>query len=188
MERWTRAIIANRKKVLLAWLVLFAFGGYGASHLGELLTNRFSVPGSDAERGLDLLKERFNERADGAFTLVFQSRRAIARTPPGGGPAATLSPAFRAEATRVVADASSAVEGAKPGPVLYAAPHIAYAQINTPLQNQEAAKKTPAIRAATPTPHGITTYLTGFPAINHDTQGIYSEDLTRGRRSRSPSP
>ncbi len=27
---------------------------------------------------------------------------------------------------------------------------------------------------------GITTYLTGFPAINHDTQGIYSEDLTRG--------
>ena len=181
MERWTRAVIANRKKILAAWLVLFALGGYGASHLGELLTNRFSVPGSDAERGLDLLKEHFNERADGAFTLVFQSRRPIVvASRRGGRPAATLSPAFRAEATRAVAQASSAVEGAKPGPVLYAAPNLAYAQINTPLQNQDAAKKTPAIRAATPTLPGITTYLTGFPAINHDTQKIYSEDLTQG--------
>ena len=181
MERWTRAVIANRKKILAAWLVLFALGGYGASHLGELLTNRFSVPGSDAERGLDLLKEHFNERADGAFTLVFQSGRPIVvASRPGGRPAATLSPAFRAEATRAVAQASSAVEGAKPGPVLYAAPNLAYAQINTPLQNQDAAKKTPAIRAATPTLPGIATYLTGFPAINHDTQKIYSEDLTQG--------
>ena len=31
MERWTRAVIANRKKVLAAWLVLFVLGGYGAS-------------------------------------------------------------------------------------------------------------------------------------------------------------
>ena len=117
MERWTRAVIANRKKVLAAWIVLFALGGYGASHLGELLTNRFSVPGSDAERGLDVLKERFNERADGAFTLVFQSRRPIVVASRNGGPpSATLSPAFRAEATRAVAGASSAVEGAKPVP------------------------------------------------------------------------
>ncbi len=181
MERWTRAVIANRKKVLIAWLVLFALGGYGASHLGELLSNRFSVPGSDAERGLDLLKQRFNERADGAFTLVFQSRRPIVAAPGRRSASAhTLSPTFRIEATRVAAQASSAVEGAKPGPVLYASPHLAYAQINTPLENQEAAKKTPAIRAATPTLPGVTTYLSGFPAINHDTQKIYSEDLTRG--------
>ena len=181
MERWTRTVIANRKKVLVAWLLLFALGGYGASHLGELLTNRFSVPGSDAERGLDLLKERFNERADGAFTLVFQSKRPIVvASRQGGRSSLTILPSFRTEATRAVAGASSAVEGARPGPVLAASPHIAYAQINTPLQNQDAAKKTPAIRAATPPLPGITTYLTGFPAINHDTQGIYSEDLTRG--------
>jgi putative drug exporter of the RND superfamily len=167
MERWTRAVIANRKKVLVAWLLLFALGGYGASHLGDLLANRFKVPGSDAERGLDLLKEHFNERGDGAFTLVFQSRR-------------VLRPAFRREATAAVHQASSAVEGARPGPVLYASPHVAYAQINTPLENQEAAKRTPAIRAATPIVPGVTTYLSGFPAINHDTQKIYNEDLTKG--------
>jgi uncharacterized membrane protein YdfJ with MMPL/SSD domain len=169
MERWTRAVIANRKKVLVAWLVLFALGGYGASHLGDLLTNRFSVPGSEAERGLDLLKERFNERGDGAFTLVFRTDRPVASTP-----------AFRVKATKAASQAASVVAGAKPGPVLRASPHLAYAQINTPLQNQDAAKKTPDIRAATPTLPGVTTYLSGFPAINHDTQKIYNEDLTKG--------
>jgi RND superfamily putative drug exporter len=183
VERWTRAVIANRKKVIAAWLVLFVLGGYGASHLGDLLSNRFRVPGSDAERGLDLLKSRFNERGDGAFTLVFQSRRPIviapARAAGGGGPR-VISPAFRLEASKAVAQAASVVSGAHPGPVLYASPHVAYAQINTPLENQDAAKKTPDIRAATPQLPGITTYLSGFPAINHDTQKIYNEDLAKG--------
>jgi putative drug exporter of the RND superfamily len=182
MERWTRAVIANRKKVLAAWLVLFVLGGYGASHLGDLLTNRFSVPGSDAERGLNLLKDRFNERGDGAFTLVFQSRKPIVVATPT--PAATrppvISPAFRVEATRAALKAATVVNDARPGPVLYASPHLAYVQINTPLQNQDASKKTTAVRAATPTLPGVTTYLSGYPAINHDTQKIYNQDLTKG--------
>ena len=169
MERWTRAVIANRKKVIAGWLVLFVLGGYGASHLGDLLSNRFSLPGSEAERGLDVAKERFNERGDGAFTLVFQTQKPVAGTP-----------RFRAEAARAVAEASSAVEGGKPGPVLPASPRIAYAQINTPLENEDAAKKTPDVRAATPQLPGTTTYLSGFPAINHDTQKIYNEDLAKG--------
>ncbi len=169
MERWTRAVIANRKKVIAGWLVLFVWGGYGASHLGDLLSNRFSLPGSEAERGLDVAKERFNERGDGAFTLVFQTQKPVAGTP-----------RFRAEAARAVAEASSAVEGGKPGPVLPASSHIAYAQINTPLENEDAAKRTPDVRAATPQLPGTTTYLSGFPAINHDTQKIYNEDLAKG--------
>jgi RND superfamily putative drug exporter len=169
MERWTRAVIANRKKVIAGWLVLFVLGGYGASHLGDLLSNRFSVPGSDAERGLDIAKEKFNERGDGAFTLVFQTERPIAGTP-----------AFRRQAEAAAAKASTAVDGAEPGPVLRASPHIAYVQINTPLENEDAAKETPAVRAATPQLPGTTTYLSGFPAINHDTQKIYNEDLAKG--------
>jgi len=169
MERWTRAVIANRKKVIAAWLVLFVLGGYGASHLGDLLSNRFSVPGSDAERGLDIAKERFNERGDGAFTLVFKTEKPVAATP-----------RFRVEAARAAKKASSVIDEAKPGPVLRASPHLAYVQINTPLENQDASKLTPKIRAATPQLPGTTTYLSGFPAINHDTQKIYNEDLTKG--------
>ncbi len=183
MERWTRAVIANRKKVIAAWLVLFVLGGYGASHLGDLLTNRFKVPGSDAERGLNLLQENFNERGDGAFTLVFQSRQPIVVAPAeaaAGGRPRLLRPGFHREASRATTEAATAVQGARPGPVLYASPHVAYAQINTPLENEDAAKKTPDIRDATPALAGVTTYLSGFPAINHDTQKIYNEDLAKG--------
>ena len=140
------------------------------------------MPGSDAERGLDLLKERFNERGDGAFTLVFQSKRPIVVAPARRRPGRSrvLRPAFRREASKAAARPPRSCRERGPGPVLYASPRVAYAQINTPLENQDAAKKTPDIRAATPTLPGVTTYLSGFPAINHDTQKIYNEDLTKG--------
>ncbi|MCW3065058.1 MAG: hypothetical protein JWN32_2230 [Solirubrobacterales bacterium] len=70
MERWTNWVIAHRKRLLVAWLVLFLLGGAATANLGSLLSNRFSVPGSDSQRGFDLLRQHFHERGDGAFTLV----------------------------------------------------------------------------------------------------------------------
>src|SRR4051812_47582076 len=70
MARWTDFVIAHRGRILAAWLVLFLLGGFAAANLGGLLSNRFSVPGSESERGLDLLKDRMGDRSDGAFTLV----------------------------------------------------------------------------------------------------------------------
>jgi RND superfamily putative drug exporter len=169
VEAWTRRLIPHRRKILVAWLVLFVLGGYGASNLGGLLSNRFSVPGSDAERGLDLLKKHFGERGDGAFTLVLQAQRPIAG-----------SPAFRREAAAAARRAAAAVKGGRPGPVLQASPTIAYVQINTPLENADAADRTPAVRSAIPKVSDAKAYLTGFPAINHDTQKIYNKDLARG--------
>jgi hypothetical protein len=63
-------VVRHRRQVLAAWLVLFILGGLGAANLGGLLSNRFSVPGSDAETGLTLLQKHFGERGDGSFTLV----------------------------------------------------------------------------------------------------------------------
>jgi RND superfamily putative drug exporter len=169
VSAWTRLIIRHRKKVLALWLVLFLAGSYGAANVGNLLSNRFSVPGSDAERGLDLLKDRFHERGDGAFTLVVKTDGALAATP-----------AVRREVAQAARRAAGAVTGARPGPVLVAGPHVAYVQINTPLENADAAKKTPDMRAAVGNVPGATTYLSGFPAINHDTQKLYSADLAKG--------
>ena len=169
MERWTRRVVSHRKKILAGWVVLLVVGGLAAANLGGLLTNRFSVPGSDAERGLDLLKERFNERGDGAFTLVFRTDRPVAK-----------SPAFRRQAFAAAERGASAVDGAEPGPVLPGSRRVAYVQIYTPLDNADAAEKTPDIRDALPQVRGATTYLSGYPAINHDTQKIYNDDLKRG--------
>ncbi|HEU0316963.1 MAG TPA: hypothetical protein VFR49_06515, partial [Solirubrobacteraceae bacterium] len=81
MEQWTRRIIGNRRRVIAGWLVLLVVGGLAASNLGGLLSNRFSVPGSDSENGLNLLRQRFGERGDGAFTLVVRTDRPVAATP-----------------------------------------------------------------------------------------------------------
>src|SRR5579859_6722714 len=70
MVAWTRRVVAHRRPILAIWVVLLLLGGVATANLGKLLTNRFSVPGSDAEKGLQILQARFHERGDGAFTLV----------------------------------------------------------------------------------------------------------------------
>src|SRR3954447_14879786 len=133
MARWTLSVIRHRKAIIATWIALFLVGGVAAAGLGDLLSNRFSVPGSDAERGLSLLKDHMHERSDGAFTLVVQGKGAA----PDRG-------AVEAAAQR----AARAIEGGRSGPVQRAGPTVAYVQISTPLENQDAEKETPKLRAA----------------------------------------
>src|SRR5829696_3579790 len=134
-------------------------------NLGGLLSNRFSVPGAESERGLELLKERMGDRSDGAFTLVAT-----------GVDGADDRAAVQAAAGR----AARTVPRGKAGPVLDAGRGVVYGQISTPLENQDAAKLTPKLRSAIGRVEGVRTYLSGYPAINHDTEDIFSEDLARG--------
>ena len=165
MRRATAFVIRHRRIVLITWLVLFVLGVAAASNVSSLLSNRFSVPGADSERGLTLLRTRFHERSDGAFTLVAQST---------GGPLSAV--AVEAAAQR----GARAVAGGKAGPVLTAGPGVDYVQINTLLENAKASDRTPAVRQAIGTVPGIRLYVTGYPAINHDTQPLYNQDLARG--------
>jgi uncharacterized membrane protein YdfJ with MMPL/SSD domain len=175
VTRWTRVIVAHRKKVLVAWLAVFVLGAWASSSLGDLLSNQFSVPGSEAQRGHDLLEERFGEQGEGGFTLVFEATGAAA-------PSRTWARAAEEAATR----AARAVPGAKAGPLRPAARDVAYVQITTPLENEDAANKTEAMREAIGRVPGARTYLSGYPAINHDTNPIYSQDVTRGERIAIP--
>src|SRR3954469_21219879 len=165
MIRWTGFVIAHRKRIVACWLVLFALGGWAAANLGGLLSNRFSVPGAESERGLNLIKDRMGDRSDGAFTLVATG---------------VDSAADRAAVVAAARRGAGGVKGGKAGTLLPAARGIVYAQIATPLENQDAATATPRIRAAIGRPAGVRTYLSGFPAINHDTQKIFNHDLGRG--------
>jgi uncharacterized membrane protein YdfJ with MMPL/SSD domain len=169
MERWTRLVIRNRKKVLIAWLAALVVAGYVSSGLSDLLTNRFSVPGSDAEKGLDLLKEEFGERGDGGFTLVVEPRGASVSEP-------QLMRAAQAAADR----AAEEVKGGKAGVVRPADDRILYVPINSVLENADASNRTEAMREAIGEVPGARSYLTGAPAINHDTEPIYEEDLVKG--------
>ncbi len=159
-------MIRHRRPIIAGWLVLLVLGGYAASNLGDLLSNRFSVPGSDSERGLNLLKDRMHERSDGAFTLVVQGND-------GRRPSAA---AVAAAAQR----GATAVKNGKAGAPQSAGKDVVFVQISTSLENQDASKVTPDVRKAIGTVPGATTYLSGYPALNHDTQPIYNDDLARG--------
>jgi uncharacterized membrane protein YdfJ with MMPL/SSD domain len=165
MARWTRSVIRHRRPIIAVWLVLLVVGGAAAANLGDLLSNRFSVPGSDAERGLDLLKDHMNERGDGAFTLVVQGR--------DGAP-------DRAAVQAAAQRGARAIDGGRASAVQQASADVLYVQITTPLENEDASKETPDVRKAIGTVPGATTYLSGYPAINHDTQPIYNDDLAKG--------
>ena len=165
MARWVDIVIAHRKRILAAWVVLFLLGGFAAANLGGLLSNRFSVPGAESERGLELIQDHMGDRSDGAFTLVAQG---------------VDSAAERAELQRLARKAAATVDRAKAGPLLNAGKGVVYLQISTPLENTDASELTPDLRKVIGDPAGFTTYLSGYPAINHDTQKIFSEDLGRG--------
>src|SRR3954452_20356024 len=144
MIRWTGFVIAHRKRIVAVWIVLFVFGGFAAANLGGLLSNRFSVPGAESERGLNLLKDRMGDRSDGSFTLVATG---------------VDTPADRAAFVAAAQRGARAVKGGKAGPPLPAARGVVYAQIATPLENQDASRVTPQVRSAIGRPAGITTYL-----------------------------
>jgi uncharacterized membrane protein YdfJ with MMPL/SSD domain len=165
MVGWTRFVVAHRRAVLALWFVLLVAGGVATANVGKLLTNRFSVPGSDSERGLEVLRSRFHERGDGAFTLVVRSG---GRTPDLAG--------AEAAARR----AAVAIPGGKAGAPQVGGPGIAYVQINNPLQAADAKNYTAKMRRAIGSVRGAQTYLTGFPALSHDLQPVYNSDLSKG--------
>jgi RND superfamily putative drug exporter len=166
MVRWTRFVIAHRKRVLLAWLACVVIAGAAASGLGGLLSNRFSLPGSEAEKGFNILKDHFGQQGEG-YTLVVVKQPGVSD--------ATIKRLTQFAVNR----------GAKPvkgsaGPVRAIAPNILIADINTPLEDKDAADATPKVREAIGHIPGVTFYLTGMPAINHDEQPLYNSDLQRG--------
>src|SRR5919108_113558 len=72
MERWTRLMIRYRWAVVAAWLVVLVAGGWSSSKLSDLLSNTFTMPGTDSERARTILNEHYGERSDGTFTVVFR--------------------------------------------------------------------------------------------------------------------
>ena len=165
-------MIRHRRKVLALWLVLFALGAYGRRNLGGLLTQPLQRPGLGCRaRARSREGAAATSAGDGAFTLVARTERPIA-TP-------TETRASRPQAPPSAPPARSRGEG-RPG-ARSPRPASPTSQITTPLENADASEKTPDVRAGDRPPcRRAATYLTGFPAINHDTHQIYNDDIARG--------
>src|SRR3954463_14308108 len=72
METWTRTMIRLRWAVLAAWLVAIVLGVVAFGRLAPLLSNTFSVPGSESEQAREVLAEQFGQRDDGSYIVVFR--------------------------------------------------------------------------------------------------------------------
>ena len=166
MARWTRFVIAHRKRVLLAWVLTVVVAGAGAAKVSDLLSNRFELPGSESEKGFSVLKDHFGEQGQG-YSLVVVQR-------PG------VQPATIRRLTQFAANRGAVAADGKAGQVRQIAPGMMLANITTSREYKDASDATPKVRKAIGHVPGATFYLTGAPAIDHDTQPLYNEDLQKG--------
>src|SRR5918911_2473331 len=169
IERWTRAVLRFRWPILAVWLVVLLVGGWSSSRLSALLSNTFSVPGTDSERARTILQEHYGDRSDGSFIAIF-------RVP------SSADPALHARLQKLVERAAHAVptghaEALRPG-----GPHLLYGNVDSRLTLPKAKERTDDLLAAIgrePAP-GVRAYVSGQAAIQHDLDPIFSDDLKKG--------
>ena len=77
LARWARYAARHGWRVLAGWLVFVVALGVVAVTLGGNFVASFSIPGADAQRATDLLKERFPSQAGDSATLVFQDASGV---------------------------------------------------------------------------------------------------------------
>jgi RND superfamily putative drug exporter len=166
MEGLTRLVLRHRWLVLAGWLVAFLVCGFASSRLADLLTNRFTLPGTDTRRAEAILEEHFGQRSTGSFTVVVET----------DGKAEALVPKVQQAAERAAADLPTGrVEGARP-----VSEHVVIAQIVSNLEPADSKGRTDDMREAIGTIPGATVYLTGQAAIEHDLDPVFGRDLAKG--------
>ena len=173
MEGLTRLVLRHRFAVLGAWLVVFVVAGWASSQLADLLTNRFTLPGTDTRRTEVILQDHFGQRSTGSFTIVAES----------DGRARALLPEVRGAAERAVAQLpTSRLVSVTP-----VTPDVTVAQlVSGPRAGRLQGPHGRDMRAAIGAIRGATVYLTGQAAIEHDLDPVFGEDLIEGRAHRAP--
>src|ERR687885_244478 len=78
MEGWTRFVLRFRWPILVGWLVVLLAGGFASTKLSALLSNTFTVPGTDSERARTILERHYGDRSDGVRAGARAGRRARA--------------------------------------------------------------------------------------------------------------
>jgi putative drug exporter of the RND superfamily len=161
-------VLRHRLVVLLLWLAVLLAGGFASTKLPPLLSNTFTVPGTDSDTVRNVLEQRFGDRPDGAFTAVFEV-------------ANTRDPALLARIQRVVADAARTVPSGRATALNVAGPNAVFADIVSKLTVAQAKGYTDGlVRRVSGVPGVERSYVTGAGPIQHDLDPIFSQDLKKG--------
>jgi RND superfamily putative drug exporter len=166
-ERWTRLVLRHRWLVVGIWVVVLFTGGALSADLNKLLSNEFTVPGTDSEDVRATLEQRFGQRDDGSFLVIF-------RVPDSS------DPAVRRQLQAALRRGAAVLEGGRAQPLQTAGRTVVFGTIGSPLDLAEAKKETADVREAVGDPAGIETFVSGSPAIQADLDPIFEEDLLKG--------
>ena len=167
MERWTRRMIRYRWAVLGVWSVVLAVSLVATSGLADLLTNRFTLPGTDTARAERILEDHFGQKTTGSFTIVVRGEPGSAQELVGPVEAA----AARASAVLPTSEVVS---------VQPVSDTVVTAQIVSNLEPADAKGYTDDMRAAVGEIPGGEAYVSGQAAIEHDLDPVFAEDLKVG--------
>src|SRR5688500_20372812 len=74
MGRLTRTMIRYRSAVVGAWAIVLVASAIAMSGLADLLTNRFTLPGTDTARAEKILEEHFGQKTVGSFWIVVKGQ------------------------------------------------------------------------------------------------------------------
>jgi RND superfamily putative drug exporter len=167
LERLTRAMIHHRWAVVCVWAVVVVVSVMAMSGLSDLLTNRFSLPGTDTERAEKILEQHFGQRTTGSFSLVVQGQR---------GSAHRLVPVVRERAEKAAAELPTGkLAGVQP-----VSDSVVTATIVSNLEPADAKGHTDQMRAAAGEIPGAQVYVSGQAAIEHDLDPVFGHDLKVG--------
>jgi putative drug exporter of the RND superfamily len=168
MERWTLLMIRYRWAVLAAWVVILFASVMAMSGLSDLLTNRFTLPGTDTARADSILEDHFGQKTTGSFSVVAKGD--------AGGSAAGLVPAVRQAATR----AAQELPTSDVASVEAVADDVVVATVVSNLEPADAKGYTDDMRQAIGTIPGAKVYVSGQAAIEHDLDPVFADDLFVG--------
>ena len=167
MERWTRFVLRHRAWTLGVWGIVLVAGVVANLGLSKLLSNEFTVPGTDSERARAILKQDFGQRDDGTYLVVFKVPNAND---------ATVRKTLEAK-LRV---AAAVVPGGKAEELQPAGKDVLFGNVTSPLALTKAKNYTQNVRKAIGQPAGAKAYVTGQAAIQTDLDPIFKSDLAKG--------
>src|SRR6266508_3468466 len=73
LARWTRYAVRHRGRVVISWIAILVLLGVLGSTVGGEYANNFTIPGAEAQKATDLLKDRFPSQAGDSATIVVQT-------------------------------------------------------------------------------------------------------------------
>jgi uncharacterized membrane protein YdfJ with MMPL/SSD domain len=167
MEGWTRAVIRYRWAVAGAWAAIFLVSLVAMSGLSGLLTNRFTLPGTDTAKAEGILEEQFGQKTTGSFSVVVQGEP---------GAAEELVPQVRESAARAAQELPTGqLAGVQP-----VSDSVVSALIVSNLEPADAKGHTDDMRAAAGDIPGAELYVSGQAAIENDLDPVFANDLKVG--------